>query len=63
MSVLNINFCKNVTSVGIDSLSKLSFIELGLSSLPNLKNDDFSKLISQSTEKLQVLNLSFNTGQ
>jgi len=52
-----------VTSAGIDSMSKLSFVELGLSSLPNLKNDDFSKLISQSVQKLSVLNLSFNHGK
>lgn len=60
LSVLNINFCKNVTSAGTLSLGKHEFEELGLASLPNLKNDDFVKIITPSTEKLSSLNLSFN---
>jgi hypothetical protein len=38
-------------------------VELGLASLPNLKGDDFSKLITQSAEKLQSLNISFNSSK
>lgn len=49
-----------MTSVGIEALSRHEFVELGLASLPNLKNDDFSRLISHSAEKLTSLNISFN---
>ena len=46
--------------MGIDALSKKEFVELGLANLPNLKGDDFGKLILSSTEKLVSLNMSFN---
>jgi hypothetical protein len=35
-------------------------MELGLASLPNLKNEDFIRLIAPSSEKLVKLDLSFN---
>jgi hypothetical protein len=37
LNTLNINFCKEVTSAGIDELSKREFKELGVANLPNLK--------------------------
>ena len=35
-------------------------MELGLAALPNLKNDDFKRLIEPSTEKITSLDISFN---
>mgnify|MGYP003430707164 CR=1 FL=1 len=60
LNSLHINFCSEVTSAGIDFLGKKEFVELGLASLPNLKGEDFSRLISNSVEKLTYLNISFN---
>jgi hypothetical protein len=60
LNTLNINFCKEVTSAGIDALTKKEFVELGLANLPNLKGEDFAKLLMNATEKLTYLNMSFN---
>ena len=60
LGVLEINFCREVTSAGAQALSKRKFTRLGLSDLPNLKNEDFAALIAASSEKLTSLNLSFN---
>lgn len=57
---MNINFCTEVTSTGIECLAKHEFVELGLANLPSLKGEDFSRLISNSLEKLTSLNISFN---
>ena len=60
LSVLSINFCSEVTSAGFEALGKHEFVELGLANLPNIKNDDFKKIVEISTEKLTHLDLSFN---
>lgn len=47
----------------MDALGKKEFIELGLANLPNVKGEDFSRLIVNSTERLISLNLSFNASK
>lgn len=47
----------------MDALGKKEFIELGLANLPNLKGEDFARLITNSTEKLVSLDLSFNSSK
>lgn len=60
LHTLSINFCREVSSAGIQALAKREFVSLGLADLPQAKQEDFAMLISNSAEKLTHLNLSFN---
>jgi len=61
---LNLNFCSEVTSLGLEFLSEEhEFEELGLSSLPNLKGEVLAKLFLKSASKLKSINLSFNNSK
>ena len=49
LSVLSINFCSEVSSTGIEAFGKHELVELGLAALPNLKNEDFKKMVENAS--------------
>ena len=57
---MSINFCQEVSSASLEELFGLRFIYLSLSSLPNVKNETFQKLIETSNDSLTHLDISFN---